>query len=325
MGALAVRRAERQQHEHDDERRTRRARAALVGLAGLALLLAAALWWAIGQNEPAPEPVIETRVTTVTQLPTPQPSSLQIERDDTTIRVAGMVKTESEREAIVAAATNAGFEVDDAIEVAPDVTDSDPRVIAVLLTPLLDGTDDGRLSLDDGSVTITGEALDPVEAEEIQAAIDDATAAGLTVDDQTTIRVLPESVQIAALQEEIDQIFELARTIEGQYPNFDVSVDQLSEGAITTLDRVAVAMRRYPLPAADVIGHTDSVGSDAHNQALSEARAAVVTEYLLGTGIEPGRLQAIGRGEAEPVADNASDEGRAENRRVDFLVKKRES
>ena len=102
-----------------------------------------------------------------------------------------MVQTESERDALTAAVTNAGLEVDDQITVSDDVDDSDPRVIAALLANLLDGTDDGQLALSDGRVTITGEALDPVEAEEIQAAIDTATAAGLEVDNQTTVRVLP--------------------------------------------------------------------------------------------------------------------------------------
>lgn len=324
MGALAATRASRRQHEQRQWKRKRRL-AVIVGLVGIALLLGLVYLLTADGEVPEPAAPAITSATTAPAPPTTQPSSLRIERGETTIRLAGMVKTASERDALIAAVTSSGFEADDAIAVSETVTDSDPRLLAILLPALLASTDDGQLALDDGTVTVTGEALDPVEAEALQAAITDAAAAGLTVHDQTTIRVLPEPVQIAALQEEIDQIFELARTIEGQYPNFDVSLDQLSEGAITTLDRVAVAMRRYPLPAADVIGHTDSVGSDAHNQALSEARAAVVTEYLLGTGIEPGRLQAIGRGEAEPVADNASDEGRAENRRVDFLVKKRES
>lgn len=253
-----------------------------------------------------------------------QPSSLTIDRDGTTVRLDGTVKTESERNALVAAVTTAGLEVDDQIVVSSNVDDSDPRVVATLLAPLLDGTDDGQLALDDGTVTITGEAFDPVEAAEIQSTIEAATAAGLSVDDRTTIRVLSEEVQIAALQQEIDQIFELAREIDGQYPNFDVSVESLSAGATSTLDRVAVAFRRYPLPVADIIGHTDSTGQAEFNQALSEQRAQTVVGYLTSVGVEADRLEAIGRGESEPLADNRTETGRAENRRVDFLVKKRE-
>jgi outer membrane protein OmpA-like peptidoglycan-associated protein len=321
MESMAVLRAERKQREG------RRRWAALIALGGLAVLLAIAYWWASGQTDPVP---IETPVTVVQTTappapePEPEPSSVRIERDGGTVRLEGTVKTESERDALAAAVTNSGLSVDEQITVSSDVDDSDPRVVAALLSPLLDGTDDGELSLLDGTVTITGEALDPVEAEEIQAAIETATAAGLEVDDQTTIRVLPEEVQIVELQKEIDQIFELAREIEGQYPNFEISVEDLSTGAKTTLDRVAVAMRRYPLPAVDIIGHTDSTGAQELNQILSEARAQAVTDYLVGIGVDSDRLQTMGRGESEPLADNSTESGRADNRRVDFVVKKRE-
>lgn len=319
MGSMAVSRTERYRLE------SRRRLAAIVALGGLVLLLGIANWWAAGQAEPTAIEVPTTVPTTAPPAPpVAVPSSVRIGRDDNTVLLAGTVKTESERDALIAAVTKSGLEVDDNITVSPDVDDSDPRVVAALLAPLLDGTDDGELALVDGTVTITGEALDPVEAEEIQSAINTATAAGLAVDDQTTIRVLPESVQIVELQKEIDQIFELAREIEGQYPNFAVSVEELSSGAKTTLDRVAVAMRRYPLPAIDLIGHTDWTGSEETNQALSEARAETVMNYLIGVGVESGRLEATGRGESEPLADNNTESGRAENRRVDFLVKKRE-
>ncbi len=313
--------------EQREQSSNQREWAALVALIGLALLLALAYWWASRQTEPvAIQPAPATTTTSTTAPPPPEPvaSSVNIERSGNAVTLSGMVQTESERDALTAAVANAGLDVDDQITVSEEVADSDPRVIAALLANLLDGTDDGQLTLSDGRVTITGEALDPVEAEEIQAAIDTATAAGLEVNNQTTVRVLPAAVQVEKLQEEINQIFELAREIEGQYPNFDISVDGLSDGATATLDRVAVAMRRYPLPAADVIGHTDSTGPAATNQTLSEERAQAVADYLVDVGVEAERLQVIGRGEDQPIADNNSEEGRAQNRRVDFLVKLRE-
>jgi outer membrane protein OmpA-like peptidoglycan-associated protein len=285
--------------------------AAAIGVLGLVVLLTAVYWWTTRQE---PVVVVEPVPVTTTQVAAPEvievPSSLTVEREDTTIRLSGMVKTASEREALVAAVTDSGFEAEDAITVSPTVIDSDTRLLALLLPPVLNGT---------------GEALDPVEEEEIGNAIDAAKAAGLTVEDETTVRVLSEAVQIVALQEEINQIFELARTIEGQKPNFDVSIDELSPGATATLDRVSVAMRRYPLPSADIIGHTDSTGSAATNLELSEQRAQVVLDYLTGAGIDASRLTATGEGENQPIADNSDEAGRAENRRVDFIVKSRQS
>lgn len=298
----------------------KRGLAAVVGLVGITILLAMVYLWD-GQQDPA----MKSGSNVAAPAPAPaspiaEPSSLEVTRSDLEVRLEGTVKTESEREAVVAAVTNSGFGVDDALVVSESVTDSDARLVALLLPPLLNGTNDGELSLEDGVVLVSGEALDPVEAEAITDAIDAAVAAGLTVENETTVRVLPEDVQIVALQDEINQIFELARTIEGQSPNFAVSLEDLSPGAEDTLDRVAVAMRRYPLPHADIIGHTDAIGSEADNLALSEARAQVVLDFLVSRQIDPARLEATGRGESEPIADNDDEAGRAENRRVDFVV-----
>lgn len=67
-----------------------------------------------------------------------------------------------------------------------------------------------------------------------------------------------------------------------------------------------------------VVGHTDSKGSDAYNQALSERRASAAAEYLINQGVTPQKITSQGRGESEPVADNETDAGRAQNRRVEL-------
>jgi outer membrane protein OmpA-like peptidoglycan-associated protein len=79
-------------------------------------------------------------------------------------------------------------------------------------------------------------------------------------------------------------------------------------------------LRNADVVSIKVIGHTDSKGSDAYNQALSERRASSVAAYLLSQGLEPGKLTSEGRGESEPVADNATEEGRAKNRRVELHI-----
>lgn len=68
------------------------------------------------------------------------------------------------------------------------------------------------------------------------------------------------------------------------------------------------------------VGHTDSVGSNADNQMLSEGRAGAVKDNMVGRGIDASRIETEGKGEAAPVADNATEEGRAMNRRVEFVV-----
>jgi OOP family OmpA-OmpF porin len=68
-------------------------------------------------------------------------------------------------------------------------------------------------------------------------------------------------------------------------------------------------------------GHTDSIGSDAYNQKLSERRAAAVKDYLVSKGIPASKITTIGKGESQPVATNKTAEGRQKNRRVDIEFK----
>lgn len=87
-----------------------------------------------------------------------------------------------------------------------------------------------------------------------------------------------------------------------------------------TLNNVADVLKQYPDTNIQVIGHTDSVGSDSYNYSLSERRAAAVSGYLGNQGISRARLSEIGRGETQPIASNDSDYGRAQNRRVEVRI-----
>ena len=87
-----------------------------------------------------------------------------------------------------------------------------------------------------------------------------------------------------------------------------------------TLDRIAEVLHDYPQTMIDVYGHTDSVGSDAYNQTLSENRAAAVARYLEGHRIASVRIATRGFGESQPIADNGTEAGRAANRRVEMRI-----
>lgn len=102
---------------------------------------------------------------------------------------------------------------------------------------------------------------------------------------------------------------------------FAVDSAVLSENSRFSLDEFAQVMMEYPKTAILVQGHTDSTGSEAHNQALSERRAEAVMNHLAMRQVDRSRMDAIGYGEAYPVADNSTTEGRAQNRRVEILVK----
>ena len=102
---------------------------------------------------------------------------------------------------------------------------------------------------------------------------------------------------------------------------FASASDQPGPDAAGALDDIAgLTERAVPGAAVTVLGHTDSVGSDAYNMDLSQRRAVTVLHALVSRGLDPNRLTAIAIGKRQPVADNLTTEGRARNRRVEFLV-----
>lgn len=101
---------------------------------------------------------------------------------------------------------------------------------------------------------------------------------------------------------------------------FDVASYTLKPEFRATLDQVAESLIKYPNSLVDVYGHTNSTGSDAYNQTLSENRARTVANYLTSRGVSAARIRSQGYGETMPVADNATDEGRRKNRRVEIKI-----
>ncbi|MFI8979631.1 OmpA family protein [Ectopseudomonas khazarica] len=102
---------------------------------------------------------------------------------------------------------------------------------------------------------------------------------------------------------------------------FDFDKAQVKQESYGDIKALADFMKQYPQTSTVVEGHTDSVGSDVYNQGLSERRAGAVRDVLVNQyGVESSRVQAVGYGESRPVADNASADGRAINRRVEAEV-----
>jgi outer membrane protein OmpA-like peptidoglycan-associated protein len=101
---------------------------------------------------------------------------------------------------------------------------------------------------------------------------------------------------------------------------FETGQATLMPGALTTVDRLAQFMGDYPERTVRIEGHTDSVGSDALNQQLSEQRAASVRDALVSRGVAGGRIQTVGFGETRPVASNDTSGGRQQNRRIEVVI-----
>ncbi len=101
---------------------------------------------------------------------------------------------------------------------------------------------------------------------------------------------------------------------------FEFGSAELTPALRTLLDTGAGILLRNPTILMTIEGHTDSVGSDAFNLALSDARAQAGADYLINLGIPSGRLTAVGFGETRPIADNDTAEGRRQNRRLEFTL-----
>ncbi|MGY6632435.1 MAG: OmpA family protein [Alkalilacustris sp.] len=101
---------------------------------------------------------------------------------------------------------------------------------------------------------------------------------------------------------------------------FDIDSAALRPDLQQDLRILATSLNRYPDTMIRVVGHTDNTGSAAHNQRLSERRAASVTGVLRNSGVDGRRLIATGAGLTQPIASNATAEGRRQNRRVEIFI-----
>ena len=101
---------------------------------------------------------------------------------------------------------------------------------------------------------------------------------------------------------------------------FDFNRSEVKPQYFPALNNIAATLREYNQTIVEVSGHTDSVGSDAANQTLSERRAQSVTNYLVGQGLLKERFETVGMGERYPIASNDTDSGRALNRRVEIRL-----
>ena len=101
---------------------------------------------------------------------------------------------------------------------------------------------------------------------------------------------------------------------------FDFAKYDLKPQFYPALNTIASTLKEYNQTIVEVSGHTDSVGSDAANQTLSERRANAVSSYLIGQGVQRERFEVVGMGERYPVASNDTDSGRALNRRVEIRL-----
>ncbi|PWK72946.1 outer membrane protein OmpA-like peptidoglycan-associated protein [Mucilaginibacter oryzae] len=101
---------------------------------------------------------------------------------------------------------------------------------------------------------------------------------------------------------------------------FDTNKSDLKPAAQTNLQNLAASLQKNPETNITIIGHTDNTGSESYNQTLSVKRAEAVKSYLMAGNVASSRMTVTGKGESEPIADNSTADGRAQNRRVEITI-----
>lgn len=134
--------------------------------------------------------------------------------------------------------------------------------------------------------------------------------------DKNTQDIQDIKVQMVKDRNDLDAI----KLVLGDAVLFQTGKSNLSQAADAALSRVAYNLKQFPNTDVTVVGYTDNTGTEQLNQTLSEQRADAVVKYLESQGIPASRLKAVGMGEQDPIASNATAAGRAQNRRVEMFI-----
>jgi OmpA-OmpF porin, OOP family len=173
----------------------------------------------------------------------------------------------------------------------------------------------GTLVVTDREVKLSGDALYDAAAAQLRASLTRDFPQGWQVKADISVKPAAAPVDPTVCQQLFSEILAKGKI---RFEPGRATIDRDSAGL---LDRLIETALRCPTANIEIAGHTDTDGEDAFNQALSEKRAQAVTDYLVKAGLPADRFIAKGYGSSQPVATNDTDEGKAQNRRIDFLVK----
>lgn len=178
--------------------------------------------------------------------------------------------------------------------------------VAAMVGPVLKSVSGGQVAVEGNAVSLRGAVASEAARSDVTAKLALALGSTFSVSDGMHVAVQEQALLDAALADRIIE-FESGRAT-------------LTGAGMAVLDQVLPALREVKGKRVEVIGHTDNSGSRARNLALSQARAEAVKAYVVERGIRADAISVSGEGPDRPVADNASAEGRARNRRIEFKV-----
>ena len=193
-----------------------------------------------------------------------------------------------------------------------------PSAFAAAVVPALGAlsrVSTGTLVVTDREVKLSGDALYDAAAAQIRAGLGKDFPQGFQFKPDISVKPASAPVDASVCQQLFSELLGKAKV---RFESGRASIDPDSTGLLDHLVEIAL---RCPNSNIEVAGHTDADGEDAANQALSEKRAQAVVDYLVKAGLPASRFTAVGYGSTQPVAGNDTDDGKAQNRRIEFLVR----
>jgi OmpA-OmpF porin, OOP family len=233
-----------------------------------------------------------------------------------TLTLTGNVPDKAVHAALVAAAERKFF----GEKVVDNLKESlgAPGNFAAAVVPALGGLSrlsTGTLVVSDREVKLSGDALYDAAGAQIRAGLGKDFPQAWQYKADITVKPPSAPVDNTVCQQLFADLLAKARI------RFESGKADLSPDSLGLLDRLTETALRCPTANIEIAGHTDADGDANNNQALSEKRAQAVADYLVRGGLPSNRFTAAGYGSAQPIAGNDSDEGKAQNRRIDFVVK----
>ena len=251
------------------------------------------------------------------QEPAKSPFEFTLDKGDGRIKLSGDVPDDKARSDLIAAA-KAAFINDSVVDELKIGKDAPEKLVKALeaIFPSLARLRSGTLTLNDAGMTARGLVDDKNVADEIKTALADATPSGFKISDVTIgVRPPAPATEGKACQAASDGFLVKGRIL------FDRKSAEISKESQPLLDNLIDVARRCPDAKIEVSGYTDYIGYDDFNIDLSQRRAQAVVDIVTRAGIDASRITSAGYGETKPVASNDTPEGRAQNRRIEFLVK----
>ena len=172
----------------------------------------------------------------------------------------------------------------------------------------------GATTWTDGSIRLTGSTTTTDDRVGRFGGLVTERIGALVTVDTSALTIVDTTARLAEVQTQVDEL------VAASPIQFAPDSPVISSGSDAVLVELAAALNVIPEVPFEVVGHTDSVGPEQDNLQLSQERAAAVVARLTELGVDPGRMTSRGEGEENPIADNTTDEGKAANRRIEFIL-----